>query len=241
MFPPGPRNDRTLHGFLAIVSAKASHPLWRLRSVEEAYALFEANFPQADVRKCISEERMTAFISSRPSIFCPISRSDSLAFHVGKGAQHGGVVVLGEAAHCFPPDIGQGVNAAFEDVAEFAAVLDTCDEHAELGEVLREYEARRNADTSAFVRIAQVAAPYQYFQSRIGVALEIANKKVREMLAKRFPGVFHPPMIQLVYTDMPFSTILRRGNETTVRIALVAASIIATPVVGFWVVSGLGL
>jgi FAD binding domain len=32
------------------------------------------------------------------------------------GRARGGAVLVGDAVHCFPPDLGQGVNAALEDI-----------------------------------------------------------------------------------------------------------------------------
>jgi kynurenine 3-monooxygenase len=68
-----------------------------------------------------------------------------------------GVLLLGDAVHSFPPDIGQGVNAALEDVFVFHQVLAELED--DLSRSLPRYEAVRSPDVDAVVRLAQVAAP----------------------------------------------------------------------------------
>lgn len=54
----------------------------------------------------------------------PAAVGDSTGSGVGGSAEGGvcGVVLIGDARGAFPPDLGQGVNSAFEDVAELAQV-----------------------------------------------------------------------------------------------------------------------
>ncbi|CDF36588.1 unnamed protein product [Chondrus crispus] len=238
VFPLVPGAVKTLGGFLGLSANLPNHELWKAQTVEEGYRLFEDNFPQAKIRECISEEQMATFVQTRPSVFCPITRRDSLAFRVGEPAQ-GGVLVMGDAAHSFPPDLGQGVNSAFEDVAVFTDLLDGFSNDTSLDTVLKEYEARRDADTTALTKIARVAAPYQYGQNKLGSMLSVFNRNGRDKLTKLLPNFFYPAMITLVYSDIPYSCILSRTNATTLRIWLLAASLVVGPLASVLFLSGL--
>ena len=64
-------------------------------------------------------------------------------------------LLVGDALHALPPDIGQGVNSALEDVTVLASCLGGATEAA------KAYEQRRMGDAEALVRIVRVAAPFQ--------------------------------------------------------------------------------
>ena len=51
------------------------------------------------------------------------------------------MVLLGDAAHAFPPDLGQGVNAALQDVLVLHDTLEQCGDRVE--QALPLYEQRR--------------------------------------------------------------------------------------------------
>lgn len=64
------------------------------------------------------------------------------------------VVLIGDAAHSFPPDLGQGVNSALEDVVVLEGALeDAGDDPAAAANL---YQERRLQDAAALAKIMQV-------------------------------------------------------------------------------------
>lgn len=231
MFPVGSDASERRIGSIA---CGADHALWDVRGVEEAYVLFARNFPQLeDVRAVFGREAMEAFVSRRENRFPMIQRSRSLVGCVGTGGEGAGVgvVVLGDAAHAFPPDLGQGVNSALEDVALLCKVLDEADAAGGgLCYALQAYETARDADVSALMRLMVVGGPYQYGQDKVGAALWIANTLLRSKLAQLAPAVFDPQIFTYINRDLPYSVMLHNVNETTRRLWWLAAALAAAPV-----------
>ena len=104
------------------------HPIWDIEDAESMYAALEDALPQADWRALVPAETMARFAASRGGAFPAPTFSDGAGAAIGDGGSGGGrgtaVLLLGDALHCFPPDLGQGVNAALLDVLGLDAALD---------------------------------------------------------------------------------------------------------------------
>jgi hypothetical protein len=93
------------------------HNFWKIREPEELYKYLEAAFPQVQyIRKVVSKDQARRFLETRPIQFhvpqtcsrlCALFE-DSQHVEVSKADQAssikgGAVVILGDAAHVFPP------------------------------------------------------------------------------------------------------------------------------------------
>ena len=122
-----------------------------------------------------------------------------------------GVCLVGDANHCFPPDIGQGVNSALCDVMHLSKALD--DAQVDPGAAVSTATFLRGAlsaygnacapEAEAVARIAQVGFPYQYPITRESNPLQkigwFANFFLRTFVLSRLaPNLFAPAVIVLV-------------------------------------------
>lgn len=194
--------------------------LWSARDADAAYELLSKNFPCLDAHSLVERREMERFVKAPLARFPPIQRSRSL---VGK-ARGAGVALLGDAAHAFPPDIGQGVNSALEDALLLCEAMKGEDD---VGSALSVYENMRDEDVSALMRLMQLGNPYQYRQSAIGYNFVRANTDLRFWLNKLAPGLFSPQVFVAVIDDVPYKDILRRVNETTMRIYALGGALVA--------------
>lgn len=219
--PPPPPYGLFTNGTPASVVLPSSHSLWKVRDVDKMFSLFEKNFPQLAVRDMISQESMRLFAQGRESPYGTVRRVESL---VGKVGETGGIIILGDAAHSFPPDLGQGVNAVFEDVAVLAHVLDNSDEHASVKQILEAYEDQRAADVEALMRIELLGVSTSGGRSSALGRLGLVNKLVRLVLAKILRGWIYPNISEMVVEDISYSEIMRRADVTTLRLCIAAMS-----------------
>ena len=55
------------------------------------------------------------------------------------------MVVLGDAAHSFPPELALGMNSAIQDVGVLARVIDDAADAASAGDIAMGYEHERGS------------------------------------------------------------------------------------------------
>lgn len=222
VFPTVEKEVQFTDGVLGAMARVPDHELWRISDVDEAYDFFAENFPQFDVRKMVLRADMEEFANAQKTHFPTVARVASLVARVGDRGRDGGVILLGDAAHSFPPDSGQGANSGFDDLAVLIRLLDAADPMCTIGDLLQRFEDARDKDISALMRIAQLASPYQYEQVPWRWYLALMNSMIRRTLAKWLPRWFHPSLAEMSILTLPYSEIMRRADVTTRRICVVA-------------------
>jgi 2-polyprenyl-6-methoxyphenol hydroxylase-like FAD-dependent oxidoreductase len=237
------------------VITKPDHPLWRLpKGDARAWraALAEA-FPQADFDALVPEDVMRAFADSEGGAFPDPQASDGVAYVLGGGGGGGGeeddqpgppaaaaVLLVGDAAHAFPPDLGQGVNAALQDV-QFLTESALADHADSVAPAARAYGAARAPEADALAKLVSFGYPYQYQQAPVRAKLWMLGFLARLALSK-LPLVglaVSPPAFMLVQnTRLSYGEVLRRATATTARLAW--AVLIGVVALAAWLVKAGG-
>lgn len=240
--PPGGDREEAPRGgnFITV----PGHPMWDLKSLEEIKAFLAENFPQTPVAEGVSDSELSRFAQSEGGRFpdpqyCPglqwVVGSSQGGAGAGEGSPSateglesaGGVALMGDAIHAFPPDLGQGVNSALEDVVVLERALESCGDCVETA--LPAYEQARAADSKALVRLCQIGYPWQYRQpATMQSRLWTANFFLRTFfLNKVFPKIFGEQVFMMIQTgyDKKYSEILANATQTTRRICYTAAAI----------------
>ena len=239
----GPTNRVTLTVFPArdpsairptAICTLPNHDVWKIDKGTDMKAWFQAAFPRFDFdgrEGClVAEEEWQRFAESKGSRFPICQYSPGAATHDGDA----GVVLVGDALHTFPPDLGQGVNAAFADVV----ALDSCLRREPLlGGALDAYQADRGPETKALVKLARVGAPYQYQQaSRILTIrryLWSFNILLRITLNKLTLGLTpQPGVMQMMDSQLSFRTIMKSADRLTAALWAVTAAAVGLLVKG---------
>lgn len=126
---------------LSLVLAPPGHDLWAVKTGPELLRLFDENFPHVPGggASMLKDEASAAAVAAAPAgtlprmivphslvaAVTPVADGDrDNAAVVGGGLGVGGVVLLGDAAHPVPPDLGQGVNSGLTDVDALISAID---------------------------------------------------------------------------------------------------------------------
>lgn len=180
----------------------ADHQLWQLQTGEDVLNFLEEAFPQLPLRQIVSLQEADRFAQSDGGTFPIPQFCSGLHYLLPRPAEiefnettTSGVLLLGDAAHCFPPDIGQGVNAALEDVFVLNQIL--TENEDDLRRSLSAYEVVRSPNIEALVRLVQIAAPWQYNQAPLRTKLWFMKSVIRLGLSKFLPFI-SPPIAFLV-------------------------------------------
>ncbi|AUC14431.1 kynurenine 3-monooxygenase [Tenacibaculum sp. SZ-18] len=118
-------------------------------------------------------------------------------------------LLIGDAAHAIVPFYGQGMNASFEDVGVFDAILDEVE--GDWDEVFKVYQKTRKKDTDA---IADLAID-NYYEMRDHVANSLfKQKRILEMdLEKHFPKDYYSKYSLVTFNEnIGYNEALKKGR-----------------------------
>ena len=200
------------------------HELWNQKSLLEIKELFHRRFPQLNVSEFFADEELERFANDRGGVFPPIQYVDKV-YGVFSGSDSTScIVILGDAAHCFPPDMGAGVNAALEDVFRLHVALDQSPN--DIPEALLNFERSAVPENKALCELLQFAFPYQYRQSIVMFYVNLMNMGFRSVLARIAPMLFSPSAFGMALNHTtPYSEVLRRAHATTRNIYLLVGGL----------------
>lgn len=205
------------------------HQIWQLKTEQEVAHFLKRAFPQLPLDKIISSEEIARFTSSDGGTF-PIPQYCSRLYQIwGQPQDNKGtaVILFGDAVHCFPPDIGQGVNSALEDVYLLHESLAEAQDN--LSQALPRYESLRQPDIQALIRLVQISYPWQYNQDPLQKRLWILNFFLRFLLSRVVPFLFNPHSFLLIQNhELSYSEILAKSNRTTQVLLILGWFVILT-------------
>jgi 2-polyprenyl-6-methoxyphenol hydroxylase-like FAD-dependent oxidoreductase len=232
----GPRNYVSL-GLLPVkdpnmvrptnVITRPNHEIWKLKGGSEIKQWFMRSFPRLNFDELIDDAEWDRFAKAQGTSFPKCQYCPGLQVSSPDGSA--GVVLVGDAIHAFPPDIGQGINSGLSDVEALDRALQGKDiltneasdtPPASLGDALKEYERVRAPEVKALIRLARFGSPYQYrqplYRDRIGRILWTMNVAMRMVLNKLSRGLIPPAAIIMAQDkNMTFRKIMRRADLTT--------------------------
>lgn len=186
--------------------------IWELKTDKAVLNFLATTFPQLQIQEIISPEEAARFANSKGGHFPNPQHCSGFHFLLENNC---GIVLLGDAIHSFPPDIGQGVNSALEDVLVLKESLDTSN-NEDLYTALPLYEFRRYPATEALIQIVRFAYPYQYNQDPIAKKFWSINFILRLSLSKILPFLIAPPAFFLIQNhQLSYEEILHKTQTTT--------------------------
>ena len=183
--------DGTMSGVIIFPAKK--NKVVTLSTKEELFNYFHQNFPE--VAQLMPESEAEALLQR------PVSRV--LTIRCSRYHYNSSVLLIGDAAHSVSPSIGQGCNAALEDVVIFDGILDQYADNLE--KAIEQFTVCRKADGHALVELGDNAFPLSK-----GLFIQfILRQQLIKALRQFFPKSFSPSMMVLISdTNVPYSEIL---------------------------------
>jgi len=204
---------------------EADHTLWTIKSADELYDYLEDAFPQLDIRALVSREEAEDFVSLDAGAFPAPQHARTLHASFGAGEARNHAVLIGDAAHAFPPDLGLGVNAALQDIDRLADALEAS---SSLNDAVTTYAAERLPEARDLVWLVTHVFPEQYNHRPWALKRWIAGFMLRKGLNAALPSVFARPGFFLTQDpNLTFGEMRQKIEATNRRIRTLGIGVLA--------------
>ena len=138
----------------------------------------------------------------------------------------GNTLLMGDSAHAIVPFYGQGMNASFEDVVEFDAVLDKHDGDWET--IFSEYEKTRKKDTDAIADLA--IDNFHEMKDHVGQAIFQEKRKIEMALEREFPNDYSSKYSLVTFNEhIGYREAMLRGRAQDKAILNMLADNVISP------------
>lgn len=195
-----PQQDGSLNG--VVLFPRQDNQVTDLATPEAVLQFFHEHFPEVGQLLPVSEAE--AFLKRPPARVLTTRCSH---YHYGDS-----VLILGDAAHSVPPSLGQGCNAALEDVVIVNQLLD---EYAEnwksagtypWSKAIAQFTLRRKPDAHALLELSSHSSPSS---SKLFFEF-IVREQLAKILHRLLPARFPPSYFDLVFeSSVSYSEILQ--------------------------------
>lgn len=120
------------------------HDIWKIRDGNELRKWFSKAFPRFDFStnsSLVEQNEFDRFAETEGLSLPPCQYSPEL--YVSSPTRESTVILIGDAVHTFPPDLGEGVNSGLEDVV---ALDDALRNHDNVCDAAEEYAKCRGPE-----------------------------------------------------------------------------------------------
>lgn len=198
---------------------EADHNLWKIDKADALFTYLQDSFPQLHISEIVPRDEAEDFVALEPGRFPAPQYAKNIHAKLEAGGHVTHCLLIGDAAHAFPPDLGLGVNSALEDLYVFDGILTEVGE--DLEQACQEYEARRLPENAALARLVQTVAPYQYNHVPWRLKTWITAFIVQLGLHKIMPRYMDKPTFMLTQDHrLGFVEIERRQKRSELRLQL---------------------
>ena len=209
---------------------EGDHELWTIKDGERLLEWLEDSFPQLDIRQLIPREEADDFVKLEAGAFPAPQYAKNLHFEFGEGEKMTQVLLIGDAAHAFPPDLGLGVNSALQDLEVFARHLDRTDN---LAQAAKDYSEERLPESRDLAWMVAKTWPEQYAHRPFLLMLWALGFFGRWGMHKVVPKVFDKPAMLLSQDpNMSFGEMRRRKLRTDIRYRGLVGGLLALAIGG---------
>jgi 2-polyprenyl-6-methoxyphenol hydroxylase-like FAD-dependent oxidoreductase len=202
-----------------------NHSLWQIGRADELRDYLNTGFPQLDIDEVFPADELGEFLDLKTGKF-PDPQYSTHVHAVLGDAQPASCVLLGDAAHAFPPDLGLGVNSALEDVRLLGAALEEAT-HG-LSDAGDRFERERLPESRALVRLVRRVFPHQYNHVPWRFQLSLAKFLAQLGLSKLSFGLVDEPGFRLCQDErISYTECERRIRRTDLTLYTVMTATLA--------------